>query len=263
MNYITSCPKCDTQFILKKEHIKSYRGKVQCGSCEHVFNAKNRLAEISDDIHNEEAYLASLKEDTVTKETNQTAYIGNIPPINTVEKTPTTDQDYYVAEPVFLQKKEANNPWLSLLSVLLLITAILQAIYYMRTKIAAEYPQFKPVLVQACAQLNCKIDLPRNLNFITISDSDMQESDEYESIVNFSSIIINNAKYTQAYPIIKLTLTNADDAAVIEKLIRPAVYLIAKTAIKSGFTSGKELDIKIAIQIKEASVAGYRVQLIY
>ncbi|MFT6067596.1 MAG: putative Zn finger-like uncharacterized protein, partial [Methylophilaceae bacterium] len=38
MNYITSCPQCDTQFLLNNELIAAYEGKVQCGSCKHVFN---------------------------------------------------------------------------------------------------------------------------------------------------------------------------------------------------------------------------------
>jgi predicted Zn finger-like uncharacterized protein len=196
MNYITSCPKCDTQFILTTEHIKSYRGKVQCGSCEHVFNAKNRLTEIDDDIHSEEDYLASIENGVVTENNtheepiiseevvdtdteadtapSSSDALSNTPPAVTLDETPTIPivDDYPVTEPAFLQKdtkKTRSNTWLTLISFLLLILAALQAIYFMRTKIAAEYPQFKPMLVQACAQLKCKIDLPKNLNFITIN----------------------------------------------------------------------------------------------
>ncbi|MEE9331230.1 MAG: zinc-ribbon domain-containing protein, partial [Methylophilaceae bacterium] len=62
MNYITSCPKCDTQFLLNDELIKVHRGKVQCGSCELVFNAKTRLTEVADDITSTEEYQASIEE---------------------------------------------------------------------------------------------------------------------------------------------------------------------------------------------------------
>ena len=50
MSYITSCPQCDTQFLLNDELIAAYGGKVQCGSCEHVFNASDRLTEVDDDV---------------------------------------------------------------------------------------------------------------------------------------------------------------------------------------------------------------------
>ena len=61
MNYITSCPTCETQFLLSTEHLKAYRGKVQCGHCEHIFNAKNRLTEVSDNIQSAAEYHASLE----------------------------------------------------------------------------------------------------------------------------------------------------------------------------------------------------------
>ncbi len=285
MNYITSCPKCDTQFILTTEHIKSYRGKVQCGSCEHVFNAKNRLTEIDDDIHSEEDYLVSIENEAITEdnthkeaitsevsdtdiEADTTSSISDTQPAVTLNETPTIPivDDYPVTEPAFLQKEiknKKNSTWLALISFLMLILIAGQSIYFMRTKIAAEYPQFKPLLVQACAQLNCKVDLPKNLNFITISDSDMQESDDYESVVNFSSTIINNAKYIQAYPNIKLTLTNAKEDAVIKKLIQPKEYINKGKKIKAGFASGKELRIKLPLHINDLPVTGYRVQLIY
>ena len=52
MNYITSCPACETQFLLNIDHLKAYRGKVRCGHCGHIFNAKNRLTEVTDEIRN-------------------------------------------------------------------------------------------------------------------------------------------------------------------------------------------------------------------
>ena len=61
MNYITSCPSCETQFLLTTQHLKAHRGKVQCGNCEHIFNAKNRLTEVSDDIHSPAEYQASIE----------------------------------------------------------------------------------------------------------------------------------------------------------------------------------------------------------
>ena len=62
MKYITSCPKCDTHFLINDELIKAHRGKVQCGSCEHVFNAKTRLTEVADEITSAEEYQAIVEE---------------------------------------------------------------------------------------------------------------------------------------------------------------------------------------------------------
>lgn len=300
MNYITSCPECDTHFLLNTEHIKSHRGKVQCGNCEHVFNAKNRLTEIPDDITSAEEYQASLDreadeanenvEDTLTDEIvieavdatlgEDASYIGEFNPdtaspdtepalaepeasdTDNPINTPTIFDDVDEA-PSFSKKTGKSNVWPIILSMLLLFSAAAQATYFMRVKIAAEYPQFKPLLVDACQQLNCTIELPKNLDFITIGDSDMQEDENYEGVINFSSALTNNARYAQAYPNIALTLTNAEDQPVIKKLIFPKEYLAAGVTANNGVGAREEVHIKLAIRVSDEDVAGYRVLLVY
>lgn len=67
MKYVTACPNCGTQFLLNDELIKAYRGKVQCGNCEHVFNAKNRLTEVADEISSTDEDQAYLEDETATQ----------------------------------------------------------------------------------------------------------------------------------------------------------------------------------------------------
>ncbi|MFW5432363.1 MAG: zinc-ribbon and DUF3426 domain-containing protein [Methylophilaceae bacterium] len=293
MNYITSCPKCETQFVLNDDLIEAYQGDVQCGSCEHVFNAQNRLTGIDDDITSAEDYQASL-EDTVTLEENddnqdeeiilvaeeatelddpiETKHtIGDLPSNAEITLNPEPTLD--INKPSFIKdfstedikpaKTKKHLVLFSMFSLLLLLTAALQTIYYMRVKIAAEYPQFKPLLMKACAQLQCEIGLPQNLDFITIGDSDMQEDDNYQSVINFSSSFKNTANYAQAYPSIELTLTNSAEKVVIKKLIRPEDYLTEDTKIESGIPGGEISAIKLPLHVHEDAVAGYRMLLVY
>lgn len=289
MNYITSCPKCDTHFLLNDELIKAHRGKVQCGSCEHVFNAKNRLTEVADDITDADEYQASLEDNQETVDetvnisaqvTNNTEnesaitednYIGTFSPstLTTSDVEHTLDLEH--VNPINDFTKRLNSAkntkkytaLFSLLSLLLIFTAAAQAIYHLRVKIAAEHPQFKPLLVKACAHLNCTVDLPKELDLITIGDSDMQEDDNFKSVINFSSSLKNNANYPQAYPDIELTLTNADDQVAIKKLITPKDYLSADKKIEDGLPAHEVNPIKLTLYVNEATVAGYRILLVY
>ena len=296
MNYITSCPACETQFLLTKEHLKAYRGKVQCGNCEHIFNAKNRLTEVSDDIRSASEYNAILTtnqqatpnsddkpinemlngvldsvpnlQDLTTNIDANDPFIGQQTHIEIEDNYSYEDEapiviDDLASDTKFEKKKTKLNIWLVLLSLLLIILAALQAIYFFRSKIAAEYPQFKPYLVQACAALQCTIALPANLALFTIDDSDMQESEHYQNVINFSSALINNANFTQAYPNIELTLTDTDDQPVLRRQIKPNEYLAANTNLDAGMAGKAELRVKLAISVADISVAGYRVQLTY
>ena len=326
MNYITSCPACETQFLLTKDDLKAHRGKVQCGQCHQVFNAKNRLIEVSDDIHSVDEYTAAehtddFEENNISAEMadaetetpaeqHERTYsaderpisaalnevletVPNLADLSTQNEADNQDLDgsYIVsqqnadsiaeedvdidavrapifidditADPNFQLTKPKRNIWLILGAVLLLIAAILQSIYFLRSTIAVNYPQLKPHLEEACRHLNCTVSLPQHLDLLTIDDSDMQESDDYKDVINFSSLIINNARHVQAYPNIELTLTDTDDKPVLRKLVPPQDYLDNGVNIVDGMTANEEVRINLAINVQNLSVAGYRVLLTY
>ncbi len=324
MNYITSCPACETQFLLNRDHLKAYRGKVQCGHCQHIFNAKNRLAEVSDTIQSAAEYIASSESDSGVNTNDAQSVQTNESPttLGSVELTHLTDEkpiskvlnvvletvpdltdltshesaanladnldssntdttltaennididvvraaifiEDLTTDPKFQLTKPKTNGWLIFIGGLLFIIALLQSIYFLRSEIAANYPQFKPYLEQACATLNCKIPLPQRLDLLTIDDSDMQESQTYQLVIQFTSLLINNAHYAQAYPNIELTLTDIEDKPVLRKLMRPKEYLIAKSEMNKGMAAREEVRINLAINIQNISVAGYRVLLTY
>ena len=301
MNYITACPACETQFLLTTVHLKAHRGKVQCGHCEHIFNAKNRLTEVSEDIHSAAEYNASLdsskqsasiniEENPINKVLDGVlGAVPNLEDLNASSTLYTADSDPFVGdqthiniednysyedetpiaiddlatEPKFKKNKVKLNVWSLLLCLLLITLAVLQSIYFLRTKIAAEYPQFKPYLAQACSYLQCTIDLPKNAELFSIDDSDMQESEQYAKVIDFSSLLINNANYIQAYPNIELTLTDTDDRPVVRRLIKPGEYLKTGANMAAGMSSKDEVRVKLAINVSDLSVAGYRVLLAY
>jgi predicted Zn finger-like uncharacterized protein len=359
MNYITSCPACETEFMLNKEQLKAHRGKVQCGNCNEVFNAKNRLTEISDDITSTDEYNASIEAEgsqaqnnaaqnneaqvnqtiidadeagapdaisseadtpeLVTAQANPTEayapvtveadswesqvdteitldahddapiaeklndvldfvpnlanldsnspYIGEISPnaldaAAIYDEPPVFLQDLS-SEPKFSKDKPKFSFWLLFLCLVFATLAALQATYYYRDRIAAEYPQFKPYLVQACESLQCEVGLPRDLDFFVIDDSDMQEDENRQDVINFTSQLINNASYTQAYPNIELTLTDADDQPALIRLVKPEEYLKTGTDIAAGIGAREQVRVKLGIHASGTPVAGYRVLLVY
>lgn len=42
-NSVTRCPKCETSFRVTEAHLNSAKGAVRCGSCLHIFNARDYL----------------------------------------------------------------------------------------------------------------------------------------------------------------------------------------------------------------------------
>jgi len=148
-------------------------------------------------------------------------------------------------------------------SVFLLLIIVMQSIYFLRNQIAIHYPAVKPYLVNACLKLSCTISLPKQIEFIVIDDSDMQEDEQHPGVMQLSSNLINKSAYNQTYPNLELTLTDTDDKPVLRRIFKPAEYLPANTNIVEGFNAGAELRIKLAITTQNIAVSGYRLFVTY
>jgi predicted Zn finger-like uncharacterized protein len=154
--------------------------------------------------------------------------------------------------------------WLwALGTFILLLIAAGQSVYFLRNTIAIHYPNLKPYLLQACQSLDCSIDLPQQIEWIIIDDSDMQEDLEHVGVMHLSSSLFNKAGFVQAYPNVELTLTDTNDVAVLRRIFKPAEYLPPNTDISAGFSAGKEIKVKLAITTQDVSVAGYRLYVTY
>lgn len=187
------------------------------------------------------------------------------------EEQPTAAEEPAIAENIaasipFAESAapKARHPWLGwLLAFLLLLAAGLQAIYYLRTPMAAQWPALKPYLVQVCGFLNCTVELPRKINLILLDDSNMQEDPEHEGLIELTSMLVNQAPYAQAYPNLELSLTDIHDTAILRRTLSPQEYLPAGKDIAAGIGAGEEIHIKLDLTASGEPVAGYRILATY
>jgi predicted Zn finger-like uncharacterized protein len=342
MSLITSCPSCNTQFVVTDQQLSAYAGKVRCGNCNHVFNGKEYLIEqdkkvdpIADDVItadtpqddntdnaktdteptaetltvNTETIVKKIVEpasdDLQNKAPNTTSEI----PAPTVEELATkVDEDGEITEEIEITSQDkpfetqseqskfeplddqlsaayhsepddsefSFNPynndlpvkkpkkWLLFLFCALLLALLLsQLVYFLRPMISAYYPQATPWLKSACEKIGCKVELPKNLDLLTIDDSDMQEHTDYQDVLQFSSTLINHANHPQAFPLIELTLTNSDDAPVIRHTFTAKEYLANDVVTEHGITANEEVRIKLNLKNADSQVTGYRIALKY
>lgn len=205
-------------------------------------------------------------------EYSTTATPGNTAPQAAYEISPNmmaSSQSHYVNDPAAHAKLDGRKSiqryrWLWAIAVVLLLgLAMAQSTYFLRNTIAMYYPGLKPYLIQACQPLQCSIELPKQIEWIIIDDSDMQEDPDHAGVMRLSSMLYNKAGFVQAYPNLELTLTDTDDNAVLRRVFKPAEYLPADTDIANGFKAGGEIKVKLAITAQQVSVAGYRLFVTY
>ena len=271
MTNVTNCPNCQTQFIVTDEQLNQHNGKVRCGHCLHVFDAKEELvdvnaadAEVLDDID-----LAAINDETQAQashaEEHENSQISD-EASEIVSKALLKDSQasYFQTVDQQTERKTRLHKWLiSSFAVLLLITAVVQSIYFWRSDLTIYYPKLKPLLTQACVKLSCTISLPKKIEFIIIDDSDMQEDADHEGLIHFSSTLINQAGFIQTYPNIELTLTDIEDKPKLRRIFTPKEYLPEHTDVSSGLPAGAEIKVKLALTAQDEPVAGYRISVSY
>ncbi len=394
MRTITHCPACQTQFFVTEEQLNKHGGKVRCGQCLHVFNAKSQfiLTDLPHQVPAEPPPAPPFEQDNISVDISPTSELGantqqktqqnisqitpqsapqNAPPNETEwpsihDDLLTVDNDFddlSLEQPIefshtFNDEQEteivelsvssyeieafaaetskdvtarlksrivhdvddtiliedsdfddiideeyeesSNNAsglneitkltsiadnqanyfndlaklakrntkkshhWLWLIgAITLTLIVIAQSLYFLRNEIAIHYPNFKPYLVEACKLLGCSVNLPKQIEFIVIDDSDMQEDTTHAGLMHFSSTLVNKADFHQAFPNLELTLTSADDKPLLRKIFKPSEYLPADTNISDGFKPDDEVKIKLSITTQGINVSGYRVFVSY
>lgn len=272
MRVITHCPACQTQFFATEEQLNQHDGKVRCGQCRHVFNAREQILNVAQNDKSEPDKPSS--KNTIAAESISNAIPTKSGKAKKSKSKPLAETA--PAQPAYmdgisgkskLNRKLPGNrirPWLwGTACLFAILTIIAQSLFFMRNEIALYYPQFKPLLVRSCQVLNCKIQLPEEIELIVIDDSDMQEDPERAGLIYLSSTLINTGDHTVAYPDLELTLTDVDDNPVIRRIFKPAEYLPKNISQETGLNPHAEIRVKLAISVDENKVSGYRVFVTY
>lgn len=268
MRLITTCPACTTSFFVRPVQLDAHRGDVRCGKCSHVFNALDRLAEV------DAPPLDELQQDTSTAAQPSQTVSAALPtptPAPAHASAPGIPARAQETPGIFGEVKSKGRSsarrrivWpYYVFALLLVMIGALQTLYFLRTPISTQWPGMKPLLTQACDLAGCKVDLPRNISQLVIDDSDLQEDADHEDVIRLSTLLINNAPYAQAYPLLELTLTDKNDHPVLRRAFTAAEYLPKGRAVEAGIPAGDELQIKLALTSGDVDVSGYRVYLTY
>ncbi|SDK74472.1 MJ0042 family finger-like domain-containing protein [Methylophilus rhizosphaerae] len=300
MSLITACPACHTQFEVDDAQLLAYAGKVRCGECSHVFDARASIVQAEEGLQAEMLRAEEPEQPAITENDAQAfSVVTELPvapidplepdfriadaipdirpdaPVPAISWNLPAEEGPEVTIPDFLRNvsvtddrpslpEKTARPWLfSALSVVLLLTLLFQYLYFMRVNLAANYPATKPLLQSLCKLAHCEVALPHDIAQLTIDDADIQEHRERENVLVFSSVLINHGDVPQAYPDIELTLTNMADEPVLRKILKPTEYLTAAVSVDQGLAAQQEQPVKATLGVEDKAVTGFRVAIAY
>lgn len=149
----------------------------------------------------------------------------------------------------------------ALLALILLVALAGQLVYFMRDKLAAAYPEFRPQLAQLCATLDCTLSLPRDTRQVQILGSDLQT--ENTDHLSLEITLANRAAHAMAWPVLELTLMDVEDQPVARRMFAPSEYLPAGGMEASGIQGRSEVPFNLQLHSKGLRAAGYRLRMFY
>jgi predicted Zn finger-like uncharacterized protein len=296
---ITCCPSCHTFFRVHADQLAARAGQVRCGKCNRVFDAFEQLIEESaparapqsepgfEAVRTHAADAGRAPEPVASEEPNMGA-AAQEPEIAQAADLVAEAPEAAVSEPSTAQPADAKPltaagastfgfglraaaepalparrwPWL-LGALLLLLILLAQAAYHYRGAIALLFPEVKPYAAALCASLGCELPLPRRIDLTSIEASDLQADTINPNIMVLSATLKNRAIFNQQYPLLELTLTDAQDQPVVRRVLAPQDYLGKATNTQSGFAANTEIAIKVFIEGSQVRATGYRLYLFY
>ncbi len=161
------------------------------------------------------------------------------------------------------RRKPALQWALGVIFVVLLLLLAGQALFHFRDAIAANYPQFRPYLVSACASLGCSIDPLRNRDEITIESHDMQADPAHQGLLILQVTLRNRALHPVAFPHLELEILDSGGQPQVRRAFAPVEYAGGAADFTRGMPANAEWNVKLFLDASSISARGYNLDLYY
>ncbi len=169
------------------------------------------------------------------------------------------DRDFDDTAPLPLTRP--RWPWAVAATIAgLLLTG--QMLYRYRSELAANIPVTKPLLVQLCAWMGCRVPALQQPTALNIEASDLQVVDKARPhLVQLTATLRNRAAIDIGYPALDLVLTDNREHALARRVITPADYLPGPQAAQSTIAANAEVTLRIDMDLSGLPAAGFRLNL--
>ncbi|MET3653407.1 zinc-ribbon and DUF3426 domain-containing protein [Dyella japonica] len=229
------CPECLTVFSLNTETLAQARGEVVCGHCDTVFDA---LASLCDQLPPEpfEHLLPRMPETPPRLDLAVYRPPAEVP----AEAEAPASSDvldefaHLVIAPRFARKPEKKRrwPWITACTVLLLALGA-QLAWAKRDALIGD-DTVGPMLRNACSTLGCQLPLVQDITRLSLVARDVQAHPSVPGALLITANLRNDAPFAQPYPVVSITLSDANGNKLAMRRLRPAEYLGDGATLQRG-----------------------------
>jgi len=233
----TQCPACLTVFSLTANTLACAGGQVACGHCGETFDALGNLA---DQLPPEPFRTLEPHPPLIRPPTLELA-VYRPPAEPAAVVAPATDAPAPAAfAPRFARADARANerfwPWVFACTVLTLLLA--SQLAWAKRDLLISNPQSGPLLRQACQAMACRLPLVAAPGQLRLLASNVQSHPSVRGALVISLSVRNDAPFSQPYPVVSLTLADAQGKRVAMRRLQPGEYLDDTEALARGLAPG-------------------------
>jgi Protein of unknown function (DUF3426) len=135
----------------------------------------------------------------------------------------------------------------------------LQWAIHQRDLLAAQRPDWAPMLAALCEPVGCKIEPLRDIAAIVVDSSDL-EATASASQFRFGAVLRNQSAVTVATPSLDLSLTDDGGKVVLRKTLMPSDF---GASVPITLAAGSEVQLRTLLDVATLRVVGYSVLAYY
>jgi predicted Zn finger-like uncharacterized protein len=264
----TRCPQCKTIYRITAAQLRAGRGEALCERCHIVFNALTALTPTANnpipDLTRQPGQqrrmpsLGSLE--AVSRARFEQEQLDELAKL---ERPPVRKPQPSSREGTQRRGREASSPrrfpW-GLWSLAFLLLLIAQVVFFEGRRLAQD-PLLRPWLNLACETLGCVLPPYKDVPRIQIYDRTLHTLSGGENGFEFRLVFANQSNLPQAFPKLKLVLSEINGRTVAERIFEPPEYLAGQPG-DALMPVGKPFEVRLLLAKPGRDIGGFAFDLI-
>lgn len=262
MSMQTRCPRCQTQFHIRREQIEAAGGMVRCGECLEIFDARPAL--IGDPPEPSPAAPAPVTPDPAGSDVGRGEREQADDPAGPVPECAPLPARSPVSARGGQTPGEAprRQGWTTTLAWglanLLLLATLLGQYLLVNREVLADRPEFRPLIAALCRMAGCEVAPRRDPSAFELTGRTVQSHPDFEGSLLIDAAFVNGARFAQPYPSIEILFTDTENRVVASRRFPPGDYLPAPAS--GEMAPGGEARLLLEILDPGEGSVGYEIR---
>jgi predicted Zn finger-like uncharacterized protein len=251
----TQCPECLTVYALHAQALVPGCGCVRCGHCDTVFNALGTLAEQLPPEPFRQLDEHALDQTPVRLD----EAVFRPPSLGAGgDDEPHDDFTQLVFAPKFVRQTRPPRRWWgwTLVCAVLLIGLAVQLAWAKRDDLIAD-STIGPMLQRTCATLGCSLPLVRDVSLLRLRARNVQAHPKIAGALLITANVHNDATFTQPFPVVNITLADADGKRLAMRRFRPEEYVGDRSTLQRGMAPSTDTVMVFEVQDPGQNAVGF------